>query len=286
MDACRAPELSWLPATPHTRSGAAGPSCIAIRSSSTSVRVSLPHCLHEMPQYIQTGIGCDMGADFSQIFSIGSSPACTTVRGTHGTPRAGTHTAHVQQCLPRAKLPCASGAYGTQGGRYTQPVRTVRRRVSAQPLASVVRGEEGAVDDRSRAARLVARKRRAVGAGQRHAGARGRRGAPPRREVASLAYICTAPGGAAELAGTANAPSPHSLSPTRAELAEPQRAGRHRSRRPYTRPAMAWRPSPKAVVLFVSFINLVNYVDRGVISGAPNQFNAFILRTLHAETLR
>ena len=46
---------------------------------------------------------------------------------------------------------------------------------------------------------------------------------------------------------------------------------------------MAWRPSPKAVVLFVSFINLVNYVDRGVISGAPNQFNAFILRTLHAE---
>ena len=61
---------------------------------------------------------------------------------------------------------------------------------------------------------------------------------------------------------------------------------RHRSRRPYTRPAMAWRPSPKAVVLFVSFINLVNYVDRGVISGAPNQFNTFILRTLHAETLR
>ena len=46
---------------------------------------------------------------------------------------------------------------------------------------------------------------------------------------------------------------------------------------------MAWRPSPKAVVLFVSFINLVNYVDRGVISGAPTQFNAFILRTLHAE---
>ena len=46
---------------------------------------------------------------------------------------------------------------------------------------------------------------------------------------------------------------------------------------------MAWRPSPIAVVFFVSFINLVNYVDRGVISGAPTQFNAFILRTLHVE---
>ena len=56
-----------------------------------------------------------------------------------------------------------------------------------------------------------------------------------------------------------------------------------RSARRYAPRAMAWRPSPIAVVFFVSFINLVNYVDRGVISGAPTQFNAFILRTLHVE---
>ena len=59
-------------------------------------------------------------------------------------------------------------------------------------------------------------------------------------------------------------------------------AALRRARR-YAPRAMAWRPSPIAVVFFVSFINLVNYVDRGVISGAPNQFNAFILRTLHVE---
>ena len=56
-----------------------------------------------------------------------------------------------------------------------------------------------------------------------------------------------------------------------------------RSARRHAPRAMAWRPSPIAVVFFVSFINLVNYVDRGVISGAPTQFNAFILRTLHVE---
>ena len=72
--------MRCLPAAPHLRSGAAGPSCSAMRSSSASVSESLPHCLHEMPQYIHTGIGWEMGADFSQIFSIGSSQALFAAR--------------------------------------------------------------------------------------------------------------------------------------------------------------------------------------------------------------
>ena len=46
---------------------------------------------------------------------------------------------------------------------------------------------------------------------------------------------------------------------------------------------MLRRLSAASVTVFVFVINLINYVDRGVISGAPNQFNSFILRTLHVE---
>ena len=42
-----------------------------------------------------------------------------TVRGTNSTPEAGARTAYLQQCLPRAKLPCACGAYSTQAAGRT-----------------------------------------------------------------------------------------------------------------------------------------------------------------------
>ena len=71
--------------------------------------VSLPHCLHERPQYIHTGIGWAMGADFSQIFSMGSSP---------GVQRRGATARPMLVCVrtvgPRVKLPCASGTQNMQ----------------------------------------------------------------------------------------------------------------------------------------------------------------------------
>ena len=72
--------------------------------------VSLPHCLHERPQYIHTGIGWAMGADLSQIFSMGSSPGvqrCTVPQRARGW------YAYVQWAA-RVKLPCASGTQNVQ----------------------------------------------------------------------------------------------------------------------------------------------------------------------------
>ena len=89
-----------------------------MRSSSASVSVSLPHCLHEMPQYIHTGIGWEMGADFSQIFSIGSSPGVP-----HYTvcPRLVRVRRTYSVCPPEGKLPCASGTYSTQEAGTRSP---------------------------------------------------------------------------------------------------------------------------------------------------------------------
>ena len=44
-----------------------------------------------------------------------------TVRGTYGTPEAGTRTACVQCVGPRGKLPCASGTYSTQEAGTRSP---------------------------------------------------------------------------------------------------------------------------------------------------------------------
>ena len=44
-----------------------------------------------------------------------------TVRGTYGTPEAGTRTAYVPYWAPRGKLPCASVTYSTQEAGTRSP---------------------------------------------------------------------------------------------------------------------------------------------------------------------
>ena len=64
---------------------------------------------------------------------VAAAATCgATVRGTDGTPEAGTRAPYVQCVEPRAKLPCASGTYGTQeAGTRTQYVQYPGTHVSA-----------------------------------------------------------------------------------------------------------------------------------------------------------
>ena len=104
-----------------------------MRSSSASVSVSLPHCLHEMPQYIHTGIGWEMGADFSQIFSIGSSPGVPQLHGMHGMPEADAYG----QCVgPRGQAALRLRYVQHAGGwyAYVQSARRACQHSSSQAL--------------------------------------------------------------------------------------------------------------------------------------------------------
>jgi hypothetical protein len=65
---------------PHFAHEGAMRACYLLATVPARVWQELPHCLHEMPQYIHTGIGWEMGADFSQIFSIGSWQALFAAR--------------------------------------------------------------------------------------------------------------------------------------------------------------------------------------------------------------
>ena len=40
---------------------------------------------------------------------------------------------------------------------------------------------------------------------------------------------------------------------------------------------------PLTVLLFLSTINMVNFIDRGIVPGAPVEFSEFISRTLHKD---
>mgnify|MGYP006145770725 CR=1 FL=1 len=46
---------------------------------------------------------------------------------------------------------------------------------------------------------------------------------------------------------------------------------------------LCWRPTAPTVLLLLCMLNLVNYVDRGVISGAPAEFDKYILLTLSTD---
>ena len=37
---------------------------------------------------------------------------------------------------------------------------------------------------------------------------------------------------------------------------------------------------PKILFIVITFINLLNYVDRGIVPGATNEFTSFILETV------
>ena len=57
----------------------------------------------------------------NSIPSAGPTTCGATVRGTYGTPEAGTRTAHVQRVGPGGKLPCASGTYSPQEAGTRHP---------------------------------------------------------------------------------------------------------------------------------------------------------------------
>ena len=75
------------------------------------------------------------------------------VRGTYGTPEAGTRTAHVHCVPPRGKLPDAFGTHSTQetGTRspyvqYGGPARTCQHRPApTRPLSAVRRRQAGSL---------------------------------------------------------------------------------------------------------------------------------------------
>jgi MFS family permease len=48
----------------------------------------------------------------------------------------------------------------------------------------------------------------------------------------------------------------------------------------------AWKMGPQGVIVLLCCINLLNYMDRGIVSGAPEKFNAFISSTLGVSVLR
>ena len=131
--------------------------------------VSLPHCLHEMPQYIHTGIGWEMGADFSQIFSIGSSPGVP-----HYTvcPRLVRVRRTYSVWPPGGKLPCASSTYSTQEAGTRSPYVPASGTYSTQEAGTrspyVQYGRPGRVCQHSSSQALFAARNEQlmIGAGQ------------------------------------------------------------------------------------------------------------------------
>lgn len=45
-----------------------------------------------------------------------------------------------------------------------------------------------------------------------------------------------------------------------------------------------WYTQPKFVFFIISLINLTNFIDRGIIPGSTNEFNAFIEQNIHTDT--
>eukprot|EP01031_Cornospumella_fuschlensis_P041488 gene41488-50628_t len=48
--------------------------------------------------------------------------------------------------------------------------------------------------------------------------------------------------------------------------------------------SLPWYAQPRLLFYLTCFINLMNFVDRGIIPGATNEFNRFIDDSVHTDT--